>query len=139
MLRFLAVLSVVGAGLLAGGPAHSDSRTYFSFSTSVGGPGHYRHGHSYGRHSYYAPHRYWGPRYYEPRITYYYPPPPVYYAPPPVVYAPPPAVVYAPPPVVVVPRQTCQVFRGDAVIDSSGSPFHGTACLRADGKWHIVD
>ena len=61
-------------------------------------------------------------------------PPPADYAPPPVYYAPPPAAYYAPP----QPRN-CQTFNGDASIDASGAPFYGTACLQADGRWHIVN
>jgi hypothetical protein len=66
--------------------------------------------------------------------AYYYPPPYYYYYPPPVYYVPPPRVVYAPPPAPV-----CHTFRGDATIDASGAPFYGTACLEADGRWHIVN
>lgn len=137
MLRFLAALLVAVAAVVASQPASADSRTYFSFSTTVGnGPGYYRHGYPSYR-GYYGPRHYgpsyYGPSYYGPRVRYYY-------APPPVIYAPPPAVVYAPPPpVVVVPQQTCQVFHGDAVIDASGRPFYGTACLRGDGRWHIIN
>ncbi len=69
-------------------------------------------------------------------VPYYYPPP-VYYYPPPVVYAPPP-VYYAPAP---APQSgaapNCREYRGDAVIDGDNQPFYGTACLEADGKWHI--
>ena len=72
------------------------------------------------------------PYYYGPPAYYYAPP--VYYAPPPVYYAPPPAAYYAPP----QPRN-CQTFNGDASIDASGAPFYGTACLQADGRWHIVN
>jgi hypothetical protein len=67
------------------------------------------------------------PGYYPPPAYYYPPPPPVYYAPP--VYA-------APPP---APAQNCRRFNGDASLDASGAPFYGTACLQADGRWHIVN
>ncbi len=70
-----------------------------------------------------------------PAYPAYYYPPPVYYVPPPpvVYYYPPPPVYYqAPAP------SNCRTYRGDATIDSSGQPFYGTACLGADGRWHIV-
>jgi hypothetical protein len=66
-----------------------------------------------------------------PYYPYYYPPP-AYYYPPPAYYAPP---VYAAP----APAQNCRQFNGDASMDASGAPFYGTACLQADGRWHIVN
>ena len=76
----------------------------------------------------------------------YYYPPPVYYAPPPVYYAPPPPVYYAPAPVYVPapvaapqPAGNCRQYNGDATIDGQNQPFYGTACLQADGKWHIMN
>jgi len=95
------------------------------------------------------------PTYYPPPPVYYYPPPPVYYAPPPVVYSPPPQVIYTQPsgPVYAAPQQgqsptvtppppqtgNCRQFQGDATVDGQSQPFHGTACLQSDGKWHIVN
>lgn len=84
-----------------------------------------------------------GPAY--PAYAYpaYYVPPPVYYAPPvyypPAVYAP-AAVVTAPAPVATPAAQTgtCREFRGNATVDGRNQPFYGTACLEADGRWHIV-
>ena len=78
--------------------------------------------------------------------------PPVVYYPPPAYYYPPPAYYYPAPPVYVVPRapaygyappprrtaKTCRTYRGDATIDATGDAFFGTACLEADGRWHIV-
>jgi len=32
----------------------------------------------------------------------------------------------------------CRTYRGDAIIDSSGRPFYGRACLESDGRWHVV-
>lgn len=61
--------------------------------------------------------------------------PPVYY-PPPVYYAPPPRVIYVVP---SRPSPECRRFQGEATIDASGQPFYGVACLRADGRWHIVN
>lgn len=67
---------------------------------------------------------------------------PYYYYPPRYVY-PPPVVYYAPPPVYVVPQaptsSSCRRFNGDATNDQTHQPFYGTACLGADGLWHIVD
>jgi hypothetical protein len=42
--------------------------------------------------------------------------------------------------VATLPRasQICRTFRGDATVDSSQQPYYGTACLEADGRWHIV-
>lgn len=69
--------------------------------------------------------------------AYYPPPPPVYYYPPsrPVYYAPPAPAYVTPAP----PSSNCREFRGDATIDANGGPFYGTACLGADGRWHIVN
>ena len=79
--------------------------------------------------------------FYGPPPAYYYPPPAVYS--PPVVYAPPPVVYTAPAvtPVAAPPPQTgnCREYRGDAIIDGKSQPFYGTACLRPDGRWHIVN
>ena len=36
------------------------------------------------------------------------------------------------------PSQNCRTYRGDAIIDSSGRPFYGRACLEGDGRWHVV-
>lgn len=58
---------------------------------------------------------------------------PFYRYPPDYYYAPPPRVVYVQPPPV------CRQFDGDATIDATGGPFYGTACLEADGLWHIVN
>jgi hypothetical protein len=38
----------------------------------------------------------------------------------------------------VRPTGQCTVFNGDAVIDGSGQPFYGRACIFTDGRWHIV-
>jgi len=73
-------------------------------------------------------------------VPYYYGPP-AYYYPPPVYYAPPPAYYYPPAAYVVpaAPPANCRTYRGDATVDGSGQPFFGTACLQADGRWHIVN
>ena len=81
--------------------------------------------------------------------TYYYPP--AYYYPPPYAY-PPQQGYYAPdgyaaqnapqsaPAETVAPSASnnCRTYRGDAIIDSSGRPFYGRACLESDGRWHVV-
>jgi len=58
---------------------------------------------------------------------------PLYRSPPDYYYAPPPRVVYVDGPPV------CRRFDGDATVDATGRRFFGTACLRADGRWHIVN
>ena len=83
------------------------------------------------------------PGYYPPPPGYpqapgYYPPPPGYYPPPPAYYYPPPAAYYAPP-AAAAPAPRCRTYNGDASLDDSGQPFYGTACLEADGRWHIVN
>jgi len=79
------------------------------------------------------------PSYYPPPYYYapaYYPPP--YYAAP--AYVAPTAA--APATTAVAPSTSasrkCRTFRGDATMDGSRQAFYGTACLQADGKWHIV-
>jgi len=72
----------------------------------------------------------------------YYPYPyyaPAYYPPPAVVYAPPPVVVAPTPVVAPAPTSNCRQYRGDATVDGANQPFYGTACLQADGRWHIVN
>jgi hypothetical protein len=32
----------------------------------------------------------------------------------------------------------CREFHGDAMVNDTGQPFYGTACLQDDGLWHIV-
>ncbi len=62
-------------------------------------------------------------------------PPPVF--PGPVVLAPPvssPVFLMAP-----VPRQgNCREFQATVVVNGQPQPVFGTACLGADGAWHIV-
>jgi len=44
-----------------------------------------------------------------------------------------------PPPRVVAPSALpCVEYNGDAVVDATGEPFFGVACLGADGRWHIA-
>ncbi len=83
------------------------------------------HGHHHGSRVFIGVGGYWGPP------AYYYYPPPAYY------YYPPPPVAYVTP---APPYQSsyCRQFNGDASIDANGAPFYGTACLGADGRWHIT-
>lgn len=119
---FLGLLACVA--VMTSFPAHAGGSVGFSYWS---GPGYYPH------------HRpYYGPRYRSSVVIY---PAPVYYGPPPPRYYPYPAPypVYAPPPVPVVQAtQQCMQYNGDAVIDNSGQPFYGRACLFTDGRWHIV-
>jgi hypothetical protein len=39
---------------------------------------------------------------------------------------------------VVPDAAACREFHGDAIINDTGAPFYGTACLEPDGLWHIV-
>lgn len=69
----------------------------------------------------------------------YYYPPPAYYPPPPAYYPPPYAPAQAAPAAATPSASSgnCKTFKGNATIDSSHQTFYGTACLGADGKWHI--
>ncbi|MEQ9641795.1 MAG: hypothetical protein RIM84_17355 [Alphaproteobacteria bacterium] len=114
------------AGLGVAMPATAGGDFFFSFGVGSGyhhrgyhrghhWRGHHWRGHHYGHHRHhYRPHY---------RSTVIFAPPPVYYVQP------------APPP---PPRETCARFNGDATVDGRGTPFHGVACLRGDGRWHIV-
>ncbi len=65
-------------------------------------------------------------------------PAPVYVPAP--IYVPRP--VYVPSPVYVrppAPQPYCREYQGDAIINGSGQPFYGTACLQPDGSWKIVN
>lgn len=75
--------------------------------------------------------------------AWYFYPAPVYPYPDPyslqVVVAPP---LGAPPTVTPAPPAQapyCREYHGDAIINGSNQPFYGTACLEADGAWHIVN
>jgi hypothetical protein len=128
MRRLLGVLAVLGivtaAAMVAPSEAEARTRTFISVG-AVFAPAPYYY--DYGPR-YYRPYRH-----YYPAPVYYVPPPPVYYAPAPVYVA--PAPVYAPPPAPRAPY--CRDYRGDAIIDGMNQPFYGTACLEADGRWHI--
>jgi len=123
VIRFLAVLLLV---LVASAPA------YARVFVSLGFP--------------FFP--FYGPAYYYPPPAYAYYPPPYYYPPQPGYYPPqqgyaapaPDAYAQSAPSNTVSPSATknCKTFHGDATIDSSGKPFHGRACLEADGRWHVV-
>jgi len=116
-------------------PAHAGGNV----SVGIGyysGPGFRHHGHY--RPAYWGP-RYHGPRYYGPRyrssVVIF--PAPVYVAPRPVYQTYPVYPVPAPAPVVQATQQ-CMQYNGDAIVDNSGQPFYGRACLFTDGRWHIV-
>lgn len=129
--RTYGFLAALTAGLALSAPAHADSRGH-------GGGGHggfhhggFHHDHFHGRvflgFGGFGP--FWP--YYDP---YFYPYP-AYYGPPPAYY---PAPYGAPAPATVAPQANCIRFNGDATNDQTGQPFYGTACMQADGKWHIV-
>jgi hypothetical protein len=105
-----------------------------------------------------------GPAYYYPPPAYYYPPPYYYYPPPAVTYAPPPAYgappAYAAPPAAAPSASIDSSPPADAVTlregrDSAGNYCReyqtasqvngqqvttlGTACLKPDGRWQIVN
>jgi hypothetical protein len=120
MIRFLMALFVA---VVASFPAAA-SNTSFHFGISSGHHGHRHHGWGYGHH------RHWGHHHWPRRTVYLYSGPSYYYAPP-------PRVLYVPAP-IVRPTGQCTVFNGDAVIDGSGQPFYGRACIFTDGRWHIV-
>jgi hypothetical protein len=78
----------------------------------------------------------------------YVAPPPVYYAPPPA-YGPPPAPAYyqeAPAPVAppagadyIAPNgQTCREYQTTIQVNGVLQRGYGTACLGADGIWHVT-
>jgi hypothetical protein len=120
-----AIKTLFGAALLAcvavmtSFPAHAGGSVGFSYWS---GPGYYPYHHH--------PRPYWGPRYRSSIVVYqpYYPPPrPIYYPAYPVYPAP-----------VVQATQQCTHYNGDAIVDGSGQPFYGRACLFTDGRWHIM-
>ena len=120
----VALLMALFVAVVASFPAAADS---FQFGYSSGGHRHHHNRHR-GHH-----HRHWGHHHHRPRSTVFL------YSSPSYVYAPPPRVIYydsyAP---IVRPTGQCTVFNGDAVIDGSGRPFYGRACIFTDGRWHIV-
>jgi len=79
------------------------------------------HGHFHGGH------HHWHSSFSLGFVVPLYPYPRDYY------YPPPPRVVYVDRPPV------CRRFDGDATVDANGRRFFGTACLWADGRWHIVN
>jgi hypothetical protein len=124
MVRFvMALFMALFVAVVASVPATADS---FQFGYSSG----YRHHgyRSWGHHPGWGHHHH-----YRPRSSVFL------YSGPSYVYAPPPRVIYydtyAP---IVRPTGQCTVFNGDAVIDGSGQPFYGRACIFTDGRWHIV-
>ncbi|MBM3535902.1 MAG: hypothetical protein FJX60_23060 [Alphaproteobacteria bacterium] len=129
MRRNLILASIAVATLVAAAaPAESRSRVGTEVYIRVHGPYHYH-----------------GPAYYPHYPRYYFAPRPVYYTPRPVYYTPPP-IVYTAPPVGVVIREGrdssgnyCREYQSTASIDGRPVPTYGTACLRPDGSWQIVN
>jgi len=125
---FCALLACVA--VMTSFPAHAGGGSSVSFGFGYSSGPHYGHRHYHG----YRGHRgYYGPRY---RSSVMILPAPVYYPPPRPVYY--PAPVYVAPAPVIQPTQQCMQYNGNAVIDNSGQPFYGRACLFTDGRWHIV-
>lgn len=128
MRRFLILASLAVAALLAtAATAPAEARNRVGVGLHFGFPG-----------PYYGPYPYYPPYY------YYYPPRRAYYAPSPVYYAPP--AVYAAPPAGQVIREGrdaagnyCREYQSSTSIDGRPVPTYGTACLRPDGSWQIVN
>ena len=120
--RAFGFLAAVAAGLALSAPANADSHGHGDFDH-----GGFHHDHFHGRvllgFGSFGP--FWP--YYDP---FYYPYP-AYYGPP--YYR----VPYGAP-ATISPQANCIQFNGDATNDQTGQPFYGTACMQADGKWHIV-
>jgi hypothetical protein len=75
---------------------------------------------------------FWPGYYYPAYYPYYYGYPPYSaYPADPYAYSAPGAVYQAP-------AANCRQFNGDAIVDASGQPFFGTACVGSDGLWHVV-
>ena len=126
-LRTFGFFASLAAGLAFSVPASADWH---------GGHGGFHHGgfrHDHFRGGVFLGFGGFGPiwPYYDP---FFYPYP-AYYGPPPAYY---PAPYGASVPVTAAPQANCVRFNGDATNDQTGQPFYGTACMQADGKWHIV-
>jgi hypothetical protein len=123
MRRTLILASVaVAASVAAAATTPAEARSRVSTVVYVGYPG---------------PYYYYGPAYYPHYPRYYYAPRPVYYAPP---------AVYAVPPAGTVIREGrdssgnyCREYQSTTSIDGRPVPTYGTACLRPDGSWQIVN
>jgi len=126
--RFLPALLLVGAVSL---PVAALANGHGGYH---GGGGHGYHDHGHGHSHVFLGFGfgccggYW-PGYYPAYYPYYYGYP---YPADPYAYSAPGAVYQAP-------ASNCRQFNGDAIIDASGQPFFGTACLTSDGRWHIVE
>jgi hypothetical protein len=123
----LALLACVA--VLTSFPAHAGGNVSVGIGYWSGpGPGYYPYHHHH-------PRPYWGPRYRSSVVIY---PAPVYYPPPRPVYYPAPVYPVPVPAPVVQATQQCMQYNGDAIVDGSGQPFYGRACLFTDSRWHIV-
>jgi hypothetical protein len=105
-----------------------------------GWQGGWEHRHWYGRRHW--DRGYWGGTNVIIAPGYGYYSAPIIAPPPPPIYVPAPVYVPPSPRVYVVPQAQqpyCREYQGDAVINGSGQPFYGTACLQPDGSWRIVN
>ena len=130
MRRFLTLASLVVAALIATTPAEAGSRVGFSYHF-VSGP------------YYYDP--YHDP-YYRYRRPYPYHPPRMVVVERPVYVSPPAYPAYVAPPIGQVIREGrdsagnyCREYQSTTSIDGRPVPTYGTACLRPDGSWQIVN
>jgi len=124
--RTFGFVAALAAGLALSVPANADWH-----GGHGGGHGGFHHDHFHGG-VFFGVGPFWP--YYDP---FFYPYP-AYYGPPYYPYYPYPAPYAAPAPITVAPQANCVRFNGDATNDQTGQPFYGTACMQADGKWHIV-
>ncbi|MBM3546822.1 MAG: hypothetical protein FJX54_07705 [Alphaproteobacteria bacterium] len=123
MRRILILASLAVATLFAtAATAPAEARSRVGVSLHFGFPGPY----------------YYGPAYYPYYAPYYYAPRPVYYAPAPAAYGAPPAGQ-----VIREGRDSagnyCREYQSSTTIDGRPVPTYGTACLRPDGSWQIVN
>lgn len=131
MRRFLILASLAVVAVFASSAsAPAEARTRVGVGIYYGIPGPYYYGPVYPHY----PAHYYAPHYYAPR--------PVYYAP---AYAA-PAAVYAAPPAGQVIREGrdsagnyCREYQSSTSIDGRPVPTYGTACMRPDGSWQIVN
>lgn len=136
MRRFLILASLVVAALIATAPAEAGSRVGFSHQF-VSGPYYYAPYHDpYYYASYHDP-------YYRYRRHYPYHPPRTVVVERPVYVSPP---AYVTPPIGQVIREGrdsagnyCREYQSTTSIDGRPVPTYGTACLRPDGSWQIIN
>lgn len=146
------LLSIAGLGLVLATAAASSASADGWREWNQGNQWKYNHGHKWKHDQGYKRNYYYGNQWkynqghkwkYDHEDNYrsnfflglnFWSPPPSYSAP--AYYAPPPNVVYtAPPP----PPPSCVQVNGGAIVDATGQPFYGIACLGGDGRWHIAN